>query len=305
MMPSLVRIAGRAFNAPLLLHAGKAADIAAAIGPRVLGGAVTVDGAAGIDHVAGVEPAMGELGDPLAQWVGDHEAFYRVGSVAKISIEGTLVHKGAFIGSYSGDTSYEGLHRQVNAAMRDPQVRGVVLEVDSCGGEVSGAFDCAEAIFELSAAKPTVAILTDVAYSAGYLLASAARQIILPASGGAGSIGVVAMHVDFSGNLKKDGIGVTIIAAGEHKAEGNMYEPLPRDVAQRWQEELEALRLQFAEAVARFRGARLTAEAALATEAGCYLGADAVDAGLADAVARPTEAFAAFCAEIEGVPPVN
>jgi signal peptide peptidase SppA len=300
MIPSLAYVAARTFNAPLLVHAGKAADFAAALGPRILGASVTVRGAEPRAHVAHARDLMGELGDPLSQWVDDRDAFYRVGAVGVIPIEGTLVHKGSFIGSYSGDTSYEGLHRQVNAARRDPLVRGVVFEVDSCGGEVSGVFDCAEAIFELSAEKPTIAILTDVAFSAGYLLAAATRQIVIPETGGAGSIGVIAMHADFSGALEKDGVAVTIIKAGEHKADGNSFQALPADVASRWQAELERTRRQFAETVGRFRGSRLTTEAALATEADCFTGIDAVKTGLADAVGRPSETFAAFCAAVEG-----
>jgi transposase len=65
-----------------------------------------------------------------------------------------------------------------------------VFEVDSLGGELAGAFETADLIARLSAEKPTLAILTDHALSAGYLLASAARQIIMPEHGRAGSIGV-------------------------------------------------------------------------------------------------------------------
>lgn len=289
-------LAARLFNAPLLAHPGKAAAVADALGPRLLGQDLTIRGGGPLEHRA----AMGLLGDPLARHVDDRDALYRVGPVAVLPIEGTLVHKGKWLGAWSGETSYEGIHRRVSAARSDPSVRGVVLEVDSCGGEVSGAFDCAAAIHELAAEKPTIAILTDFAYSAGYLLASAARQIILPESGGAGSIGVITMHVDYSRWLEKQGVAVTILQAGAHKSEGNPFEQLPEDVAADWRDRLGAMRELFADAVGRHRGARLSKDAALATEAACFDGADAVAAGLADAVGRPTEAFAQFVAEIEG-----
>lgn len=304
-MRSYPAVAARIFSSdtsltPLMIHPGKALTIVDALGNRILGGELAAAGER-LDHVA--RGRMGELGDELERYVPDSEALHRVGQVALIPIEGTLVHKGKWVGAYSGETSYEGIHRRVSAARRDPTIRGVVLEVDSCGGEVSGAFDCAEAIHELSLEKPTIAILTDHAYSAGYLLASAARQIILPATGGAGSIGVITLHADYSAALEKAGIRVTVLAAGAHKGEGNPYAALPDEVADRWRAELEEARQHFAETVGRYRGARLPTAAALATEAACFTGQAAVEIGIADAVARPTEAFEAFRAEIEGGAP--
>ena len=75
------------------------------------------------------------------------------GSVAVIAIEGSLINKGKWIGSYSGTTSYEGVHTLVQRAQRDASVKGVVLEIDSYGGQLAGAFELGAAIAELSAAK--------------------------------------------------------------------------------------------------------------------------------------------------------
>jgi len=293
-------LAARLFDTPLLAHPGKAAAVAEALAPRLLGLPAAAMAAPRLGHTARARQLMGELGDPLEERVPDIYALYRIGAVAVISVEGTLVHKGKWIGANSGETSYEGLRRQINAAMADMSVRGVVFEVDSCGGEVSGAFDVAEAAYELSQAKPTISILTDCAYSAGYLIAAAARQVVLPETGGAGSIGVVALHADYSKAQDMAGIKVTVLEAGVHKAEGNPFQPLPDSVAEAWISEMESTRQIFAKTVSRFRGSRLSYEAAMATEAQCYSGEAAVAAGLADAVARPSEAFAAFLTEIEG-----
>lgn len=300
-------VAARLFNTPLAVHPGKATAIVNGLGGRIVGAAVSVDGGADpVHHVAfaGGRPSMARLGDPLGRQTDVGREFTRIGPVAVIGIEGTLVHKGKWIGTDSGETSYEGLWAQVNAARRDPTIAGVVFEVDSFGGEVSGVFDLADAIFELSAEKPTVAILTDYAYSAGYLLASAARAIVMPRSGGVGSIGVVTMHVDLSAALTAEGVRVTLLAAGRHKIDGNPFEPLPDAVADRIRAQLEALRRDFAGAVARYRSGRISVAQALATEAQTY---DAVDdpvaVGLVDEIARPSEALDAFVAEVEAARP--
>jgi ClpP class serine protease len=298
-------IAARLFNTPLLAHAGKTAAILQAIGGRIVSAPVEIDGAEPIAHVAFEHgrPSMGRLGDPLGREFATYEIdpLEVIDGVAVIPVEGSLVHKGKWVGSYSGDTSYEGLQTLIGRARARDDVQGVIFEVDSFGGEVAGAYDTAGLIVDLSAEKPTISILTDHALSAGYLLASAARQIIVPESGMAGSIGVVAVHVDYSAAAEKSGVKLTVLSAGEHKTDGHPYAALPSDVADRWRSELQTERERFAAAVARQRGERMSFDAAMATEADTFTGDQAVETGLADAVMRPSEAFDAFLAEVHRV----
>ena len=119
-----------------------------------------------------------------------------VDGIAVIEIAGTLVHRGAWIGQSSGMTSYEGIAAQLQAALADPGVRGIALDIDSFGGEVAGAFDLADRIRAARAQKPVHAFIAEHALSAGYVLASQADHIILPRTGAVGSIGVVALHTD-------------------------------------------------------------------------------------------------------------
>lgn len=303
---SLSRIASLALNTPLMIHPQKAAAIAMGLGGRFSGRKLVFDQPiAPVSHVAfqNGRPSMGVLDDRLGRFfdVRGKKPYAMDGSVAVIPVEGTLVHKGAWVESDSGETSYQGLQAQVKRALADNAVKGVVFEVDSFGGQVAGAFETAEMIFELSQAKPTIAICTDYAYSAGYLMASAARQIVLPETGGVGSIGVITMHVDMSTAIANAGYKVTIISAGEHKADGNPYEPLPEAVAAEIKGDVEAARTIFANTVGKFRGSRLSAAEAIATEARCYAGAAAVKAGLADATGSPLETYQAFVSTINGV----
>jgi signal peptide peptidase SppA len=297
-------IASRIFDVPLMIDAGKAAAILRGIGGRIVDGGMFLDAVDEVEHTAfsGGRPSMGRLGDQLGRRLeaagrGD-QILQKHGSVAVLAVEGTLIHKGKFLGASSGETSYEGLQTQISRATRDPSVLGAVVEVDTFGGEVAGVFDTAAMLAQLSALKPTLAILTDHALSAGYLLASAARQIIMPETGRAGSIGVIMLHADYSAQLEKRGVKVTVLASGAHKADGNSFEPLAAETAARIRADLDTARDLFAAAVAQHRGARLTKAKALATEAQHYRGEDAVAAGLVDAVMRPTDAFDAFVSAI-------
>ena len=220
-----------------------------------------------------------------------------------IEIAGTLVHRGAWIGQSSGLTSYEGIAAQLQAALADPAVRAIALDIDSFGGEVAGAFDLADRIRAARAQKPVNAFVAEHALSAGYVLASQADHIILPRTGAVGSIGVVALHTDMSGALDQKGIAVTLIHAGVHKIDANPYQPLPEAVHDQMQRELEVVRFLFAETVAAGRGDRLTHAAALATEAAVFRGADAIAAGLADDIADPVTAFRTFAAAPSGTTP--
>lgn len=296
----LPEIAARIFDpARLCVDAGKSAAIVGALGERILGGPkVVVVGAEAVDHVAFANgrPSAGLLGDRTGRELDRRrlEAFDRIGSIAVIPIEGTLVHKGGYVGASSGRTSYEGLSAQIIRAGRDPSVKGVVFEVDSYGGEVAGMFETAALISKLSKEKPTLSILTDHGLSAGYALASAARSIVMPEHGSIGSIGAISLHADMTKRLEKEGVRVTVLRAGARKAEGNEFEVLSKEAADAIQQDLERIRGSFAEMVGRNRRGRFSARQALMTEAASFDGRDAVAMRMADAYGSPLEAFELF-----------
>ena len=300
------RIAARAFNTPLLVEPTKAMAFLSGLGPRILGRQVELfdpdDATEGSTYL----PARASLlaGD-LTESIGQHgDAPYPViDGIAVIEISGVLIHRGGWIGQSSGQTSYEGITAQIEAAARDPSVRAVALEIDSFGGEVAGVFDLADQIRAVRRNKPVWAFVAEHAFSAGYALASQADRILLPRTGAVGSIGVVVMHADLSGQLDQDGVRVTMIHSGRHKVDGNPYEPLPEAVRDDIQNEIDALRVLFAETVAAGRAGRLSRGAALATEAATYRGADAVSAGLADEVVDLTRGFARFRESLSATSP--
>ncbi|KGK99959.1 S49 family peptidase [Thalassobacter sp. 16PALIMAR09] len=301
------RIAARAFNTPLLVEPSKAMAFLSGLGPRILGRPVNLsdhddalDGAAYLPARASI--LAGGLTESLQQ--NGNAPYPVVDGIAVIEISGVLIHRGGWIGQSSGQTSYEGIAAQIEAAARDPSVRAVALEIDSFGGEVAGVFDLADKIRALRRDKPVWAFVAEHAFSAGYALASQAERILVPRTGAVGSIGVVVMHADLSGQLDQDGVRVTMINSGAHKVDANPYEPLPESVRDDIQREIDVLRFLFAETVAAGRTGRLSQDAALATEAATYRGTEAVAAGLADEVIDLAQGFARF-RESLSKPPSN
>ncbi len=291
------RIAARAFNTPLLVEPSKAMAFLSGLGPRILGRRVETPGPDdGSEGPVPLPARASILAGNLSERLRNHgDAPYPiVDGIAVIEISGVLIHRGGWIGQSSGQTSYQGIAAQIDAAARDPSVRAVALEIDSFGGEVAGVFDLADQIRALRRNKPVWAFVAEHAFSAGYALASQADRILLPRTGAVGSIGVVVMHADLSSQLDQDGVRVTLIHSGQHKVDGNPYEPLPEAVRDDIQREIDVLRFLFAETVAAGRAGRLSQDAALATEAATYRGADAVSAGLADEVIDLSRGFAQF-----------
>ncbi|QFT81168.1 Putative signal peptide peptidase SppA [Roseovarius sp. THAF27] len=299
---TMPQIAERMFGTPLLVEPAKAAVIARAFAPRLLGTAAEVHVSSAVSPAdsGGTEKRAGSiLHEGMSEHLKERRAgFIRHGPVAVIEVVGSLVRRGSWLGQSSGMTSYEGLRGQLKAAAADPEVKAIALEFDTPGGEAAGAFELGDLVREIRETKPVYGFCAEYAYSAGYALASQCNYLTVTEFGGAGSIGVIMMHVEYSDHLKKEGVTVNIIRAGQQKAKGNSVEPLPDELREEWQSESEAMRVQFAQLVGKGRGDRFDMAAALKTEAKAYSGTEAVRLGLADRVADPKKAFDAMVASI-------
>lgn len=203
--------------------------------------------------------------------------------VAIITLVGEWVNRGGYVGASSGVISYEGFKYQLEVAGRDPRTRGVILDMESPGGEAVGAFEAAAAVRRLAQIKPVWAVVNGMAASAAYAIASAATRIISMPTGISGSIGVVLAHFDYSEMLAKEGIKPTFIHAGANKVDANPYQALPEAVRDKLQAEINTFYDLFVETVAAGRQG-LTAKAIRGTEAGTFMGAEALELGLIDAL---------------------
>jgi signal peptide peptidase SppA len=279
MMSHLPHLAQRLFNVPLAIHPAKAEVIMAALADR-FGVTQLFRG----NHAVALSGAFYDDDDRAPE-----RAYDVVGGIAVIPIQGTLVAKLGTLRPFSGMTGYDGIRVNFGLALEDPAVRGIVLDIDSPGGEVTGLFDLVDAVYAARGFKPIRAILNEYAYSAAYAIASAADRIAVPRTGGTGSVGVVTLHADLSQALSKAGIAVTLIRYGARKFEGNEYEPLTPQAAAGIQDITDTIGDLFVDTVARNRG--LSSAAVKATEGETYLGAAGVTQGFADVVQAPDAAF--------------
>ena len=281
----LPHLAGRVFGVPLLIQPQKLSVILQAIGPRLglPAGDIEIDGL-GMPVVARMTPPD-DLDDPDEMddaACGQKPYLVTPDGIAVIGVSGTLVKKASWLDAVSGMQSYESIRADFQDAVRDPRIQGILLDVDSPGGEVGGLFDLADEIYNARAQKPVYAIADDDAYSAAYAIASSAERLFVTRTGGVGSIGVIALHMDQSGFDEKAGRKYTAIFAGARKNDFNPHEALSSSAKDELQSEIDRLYGMFVGAVARNRG--MKPALVRNTEAGLYFAEKSINAGLADQV---------------------
>jgi signal peptide peptidase SppA len=217
--------------------------------------------------------------------------------IAIIPISGSLINR--FSWSYEGYvTGYNFIRRQLMAAMDDPDVTGIIYDVNTYGGEAAGCFELASEIRAARAIKPSLALIDSNAYSAGYALASSAGKVVAIPSAGVGSIGVITMHVDQSAMLDKWGLKVTLVFESEHKADGNSFESLPASVRADTQKRIGKAYNSFVGVVAENLG--IDEKVIRDTKSRTYMADEALSLGLIHAIASPSQAAQAFFDELSG-----
>ncbi len=112
------------------------------------------------------------------------------GSVATVNVTGPIFRYANLFTAVSGATSISSIASAFQAAVDNPQVSHIVLNVDSPGGEVAGVSELAAMI--KASPKPVTAYVDGMAASGSYWIASAAKRIVAAETGQVGSIGVVA-----------------------------------------------------------------------------------------------------------------
>ncbi len=246
--------------------------------------------------LAATNLAQDDFWNPEDHWLARHRPYNVVDGVLQIPIMGALLNRLSLqFGTWA--TGYQYIQRAFDRGMDDGAVNGIALVLDSPGGQANGLFELVDKMFDRRDEKPIRAFVADKALSAAYALASVGETVSITRSGTSGSIGVVAMHADFSKALEQRGIRVTFIKAGKHKTDGNRFEPLSREAAERFQVRVDKLYETFVETVARNRN--MSQDAIRDTEALVYESEESVEVGLADRVGALEDEMVTFTQDVD------
>ncbi len=280
-------IGQRLFNTPLMMRPEKCEVVVAALldhfGVSKLN---RIDGTA-----MGVIELRQEASDAMDGDRPERRAYQVIDGVAIIPVQGSLCQRVAGLDPYSGCVGYNQLEAKLEMAMSDKDVRAVLWDHDSGGGEVAGCFDLSRKIARYSrrnGGKPMIGAANEQSASASYALLSACDEIYMPETGITGSIGVWTLLVDLTRALDKDGIEVTMVRAGDRKARGGPYERADKEVVAKLFAWVEDTRQKFAALVAENR--MIGVDDVLAQEGDWFHGDEALDRGLIDGIG-PFEAI--------------
>lgn len=207
----------------------------------------------------------------------------RAGSIAIVPVQGPLAYNpDAFEMLYDGVEDSRNVLGMVQDAASDPDVKGILLRMDTPGGMMLGGPEIADAVASANRTKPVVAHIGGMGASLGYLIASQANEVIANRSAMVGSIGVISSVADYSAMLERMGVKLEYFTNKEakFKAAGAPGTSLTAEQRDYLQERVDS-------AFTVFKSAVLSARPLVKAEAmqgKVYRGSEAKQLGLVDRV---------------------
>lgn len=261
--------------------------------------AITPDG---LDLVLGI--AQRHISDPQAVLTSPTERresgkIHMRDGVAVLSVMGPIFPRADFFTQISGATSIETLGLRFGEALAAPDVKGIVLHIDSPGGQITGVHEFADHIFAARNVKPVVAYISGTGASAAYWIASAAGRVVADATAVLGSIGVVAAWTDSKQARKSQGL--TDYEVVSSQSPNKRLDPASEEGRSALQRLLDTTADIFIADVARNRGCRETQVTEQFGRGGVMLAAEAVKVGMADAVGSLEDVIAALSGAGSGI----
>lgn len=246
-------------------------------------------------HWAGQAPDVAAIEARLGRPLENKPQGFSIDSngVAVIPIDGVIAKRMNLLTQVSGGTSSELVGRDLAALVDNPQVKAIVLAIDSPGGTVDGTQDLARRIHEARGRKPIVAVASGWMASGAYWIGSAADSIYVEDdTTHVGSIGVAMQHTDYSEAYKQRGMAVTDIFAGKYKRISSEAMPLSDEGRAALQDRVDYIYSVFVDEVARYRGVSAEQVLARMADGRIFIGRQAIDAGLVDSMAALAEVVA-------------
>jgi signal peptide peptidase SppA len=205
------------------------------------------------------------------------------GGLATITIKGPLVNMDHPMLKWYGMTGYPEIRDALLNAVNDPEVKQILLEIDSGGGQVAGCDDTGNLIRAVHKVKP-VTTYSDTMASAAYWLGCSAGKVYSSKAALVGSIGVIATFKEYSKQNEMEGVTVSIIRAGKYKALANQNEPLSKEARAQIQAMADAAYGVFVEHVADMRGVDYATCDKKMADGQEFIGQAAADVGLTDGI---------------------
>ncbi|MCA9354713.1 MAG: signal peptide peptidase SppA [Candidatus Kaiserbacteria bacterium] len=216
-------------------------------------------------------------------------------NIAVLPIEGAILPYHG-IGDFELITTPESVESYLRAVEDDPDILGILVEINSPGGTPVASARIAERF--RSTNLPVVGLVGDMAASGGYMIAAATDYLIASPMSDVGSIGVNMSYVEESAKNEEEGLTYVQLTTGKFKDTGSPNRPITDEERELLLADLQIIHDEFVGMVATYRDLdRMDVEAI--ADGSSMPGARAISAGLIDALGGRTEAQEAFANILE------
>lgn len=204
----------------------------------------------------------------------------RPDGIAVIHVDGALSYRSNMFTEFFDEDTYNSIEAAFDECLADKKVKGIVFDINSPGGQVDGCADLGNKIFGARGSKPygIVARTGGMMCSAAYWLGSSCEKVYCSDNGTLGSIGVLCSFTKYSEDIVKENVVVSDLSPNKNA------DPETKEGLKVLKDELNALAAVFINTVARNRGTTYEDVLENYGKGGCFVGEDAVKAGLADGV---------------------
>lgn len=239
------------------------------------------------DRMGDPEALETRLGKPLEH---TRTVDIRSNGIAIVPVTGPIFRYANLITRFSGATATGVLATDIQAALDDRSVRGIILDVNSPGGEAAGVNELADVIFAARQKKPIWAYVGGMGASGAYWIASAAERVLIDRMALLGSIGVVMSYRDTRVRDEKAGVkDVEIVSSASPDKRLDPTTEIGRAKVQRTVDDMASV---FINAVARNRGVTIDQVMSDFGRGGLLVGEHALKPGMADGISSLESAIA-------------
>jgi len=213
-----------------------------------------------------------------------------VDNIAVIGVVGVLTRYDSCASEMMGGTSYDTLSAALELAINEPAIQGIILDVNSPGGEVDGLSELADNVNAASKIKPIVSYVSGTGASAAYWLAASTGKIVANKTALVGSIGTVATYTDYSKQNEMEGVKeIEFVSSVSPNKRPDLNTPEGKAEIQK---NIDALGKIFVDTISQYRKTSAEIVESEFGKGGVLIANDALSVGMIDKVGNFEDAVA-------------